>query len=317
VIKILVPLDGSATAETAIRHAAAISRTFSAQIELISIIGESKTASGTRLDSVDWQLWKRQTKLYLSRMADSLRTQNLEVSWFLRDGDPAQEIIQRINEADIDLLVLTRYGMGDAQQFSSGGTAQKVISASAASILLIDPTCDLDNERGYQRILVAVDGSQRSEWASSFAAMVSQTFDGSLHLLQIVEEPRLPSNTPVAGDTRRLLDHLKRTARSEANFQLSHLTSRIAENAEVAATVVISDNVPMTIESVATADNADLLVVAAEAAHVRNAGRYGHICESLLAHVRRPVLVLRSDSAGLAISNFRSVYLDESCADAV
>jgi len=316
-IRILVPLDGSPIAETALLHAAAISRTFSAQIELISIIGESRTASSERLDSVDWQLWKRQMQVYLSRMAESLRAKNIEVSWLLRDGDPAQEIIQHINAANIDLLVFTRYGMGDAQQFSGGGTAQKIISASAASVLLIDPACNFDDERGYERILVAIDGSQRSEWASCFAAMVAQTFDGSLHLLQIVEEPRLPGNAPVTGETRRLLDHIKRTARSQANFQLSHLTSRIAENTQVMGTVIVSDNIPMTVESVAKADEADLLVIAAQAEHVQNAGRYGHICESLLAHVHIPVLVLRSEAAGLSMSNFRSVYLDESCADAV
>ena len=316
-IRILIPLDGSPIAETALRHAAAISRTFSAEIELISIIGESKIASGERLDSVDWQLWKRQIQVYLSRMVESLREENLEASWLLRDGDPAQEIIRHVNEANIDLLVLTRYGMGDAQQFSGGGTAQKIISASAASILLIDPAGDFDDKRGYERILVAVDGSQRSEWASSFAAMVAQTFDGSLHLLQIVEEPRLPGNAPVNGETRRLLDRIKRTAHSQANFQLSHLTSRIAENAPVMGTVIVSDNIPMTIESVAIADEADLLVIAAQAEQTQKAGRYGHICESLLAHLHIPVLVLRSEAAGLSMSNFRSVFLDESCADVV
>jgi len=316
-IRILVPLDGSPTAETALLHAAAISRTFSSEIELISIIGESRSTSGERLDSVDWQLWKRQMQVYLSRIAESLRAKNMEVSWLLRDGDPAQEIVQHINEANIDLLIFTRYGIGDAQQFSGGGTAQKIISASAASILLIDPVCNFDDERGYERILVAIDGSRRSEWASCFAAMVAQTFDGSLHLLQIVEEPRLPGNAPVTGETRQLLDQIKRTARSQANFQLSHLTSRIAENAQVMGTVIVSDNIPMTIESVAKADEADLLVIAAQAEHVQNAGRYGHVCESLLAHVHIPVLVLRSEAAGLSMSNFRSVYLDESCANAV
>lgn len=316
-IRILVPLDGSRVAETALRHAAAISRTFSSEIELISIIGQSRNDSVGRPDSVDWQLWKRQTQLYLARTADSLREKGLTVSWLVRGGDAAQEIIRRINEADIDLLVLTRYGCGEAQQFSSGGTAQKVISASAASILLIEPACEFDEKRGYRRILVATDGSRRSEWASSFAAMVAQTFDGSLHLLQIVEEPRLPGNTPVTGEMRRVLEHIKRTARSQANFQLSHLTSRISESTKVKGTVVVSDDIPMTIESLATQDQTDLLVVAAQSAHVENAGRYGHICESLLAHVHRPVLVLRSETAGLSTSHFLSVYLDESRADAV
>jgi nucleotide-binding universal stress UspA family protein len=316
-IRILVPLDGSPIAEMALGHAAAISRAFSAEIELISIIGAAKADPVTRPDSVDWQLWKRQMQVYLSRMAESLRSKKLEVSWLLREGDPAQEIVRRINEADIDLLVLTRYGMGDAQQFSGGGTAQKVISASAASILLIDPAFDFDDERGYERILVAVDGSQRSEWASSFAAMVAQTFDGSLHLLQIVDEPRLPGNTPVTGETARFMDHIKRMARSQANSQLRHLASRFAVNAEVTSTILVSDNIPMTIESVAVADQTDLLVVAAQSSQVPDAASYDNVCECLLAHVHRPVLVLRSEPAGLSASHFRSVYLDESCADAV
>jgi nucleotide-binding universal stress UspA family protein len=315
-IRISVPLDGSPNAEAAIRHAAAISRTFSAEIELISIIEGSGAESVTRPDSVDWQLRKRQKQLYLSRLAESLREKGMKVNWLLREGDAAQEIVRHINEADIDLLVLTRYGAGEAEQFSGGGTAQKVISASAASILLIDPACKFDDELGYKRILVVVDGSQRSEWASSFAAMAAQTFDGSLHLLQIVEESRLPGNTPAAGDTRRLIDQINRAARSQANFQLSHLTSRFAENTEVTGTVIVSDNIPMAIESVATADQTDLLVVAAQSAQDGDADRYGHVCESLLAHVHRPVLVLRSEAAGLATSRFRSVYLDESRADA-
>jgi nucleotide-binding universal stress UspA family protein len=316
-IRILVPLDGSPFAEMALRHAAAICRTFSAEIELISIIGKSNPGSVMRPDSVDWQLWKRQMQVYLSRIAETLRSKNLKVTWLLREGDAAREIVRHVNEADIDLLVLTRYGKGEAQQFSSGGTAQKVISASAASILLVDPECEFDEERGYQRILVAVDGSQHSEWASSFAAMVAQTFCGTLHLLQIVEEPRLPGDTQVTGETRRVMDNINRLARSQANYQLSHLTSRIAENVEVSGSVLVSDNIPMTIESVALADQTDLLVVAAQNLRLDDAGRCGHVCESLLAHVHRPVLVLRMEAAGLSMSNFRSVFLDESCADAV
>lgn len=316
-IRILVPLDGSSFAEMALRHAAAICRTFSAEIELISIIGKSAPGSATRSDSVDWQLWKRQMQVYLSRTAETLRSKNLKVSWLLREGDAAKEIVRRINEAKVDLLVLTRYGMGEARQFSSGGTAQKVISASAASILLVDPEYEFDENSGYQRILVAVNGSQHSEWASSFAAMVAQAFSGTLHLLQIVEEPRLPSDTPITGETRRVMDHINRLARSQANYQLSHLTSRIAENVEVSSSVVVSDNIPMTIESVALADQTDLLVVAAQNLQVDDAGRCGHVCESLLAHVHRPVLVLRSEAAGLSMGNFRSVYLDDTCADAV
>jgi len=317
-IRILVPLDGSKIAESAIRHAVAMSQVFSAEIELLSVIGDAKADSVNRGNSVDWQLWRRQTQVYLSRMAETLCKNDLQVSWQLREGNAAQEIIQHINEADIDLLVLSRYGMGDANQFAGGGTAQKVISASAASVLLTDPAYEFDEERGYARILVAVDNSQRSEWASRFAAMVAQASGGSLHLLHIVEEPQFAGGAPIGSETRLLIDDMMRLTRSQANFQLNHLTSGLTADIDVESTVAVSDDIAMCIESTAEQDHADLLVVAAQASRDRAAGgRYGPTCETLLAHVHRPVLVLRSEATEPSVSRFRSVFLDETCADAV
>jgi nucleotide-binding universal stress UspA family protein len=318
-IRILVPLDGSSAAEKAIPHAAAIARAFSAEVELLGVVDESSGTFAAPVNSLDWQLSKLQTEVYLSRTADTLRDRGLRVSWEVREGDPAHAITQSVRSSDIDILVSTRYGSGNAQQFRMGGTVQKVLSAASVSVLLIDPAFEFDSKRGYARVVAAVDGTQCSEWASAFAAMLAQAFHGSLHVLRVVEEPSVPGGTPITAETRRFLEHIKRVARSQASLQLRSIVSTIPPSIEISSSVVSSDNVPSTIEQAANSCNADLVVVAAQDAVFDGGGSYGAVCDALLSQARRPVLVLRSEAAVLSSSHFRSVYLDEaeSHADAV
>lgn len=309
-IRILIPLDGSSAAEKAIPHAMAIARTFSAEVELLGVVNQSSNTFAPPVNSLDWQLAKLQIEVYLSRIAATLEARDLRVRWELRDGDAAKAIIQSVWDANIDILVMTRYGSGNARLFPMGGTVQKVISASAVSVLLIDPAHEFD-ERGYEQILVTIDGSQCSEWASGFAAMVAQAFDGSIHLLRIVEEPNLPGGAPVTAETRRFLAHIKRMARSQANLQLRNLVSTIPPNIDTRSSVLASNNIVATIEEAARELNAHLLVMAAQDTQLNGSG-YGAVCEALLSRARQPVLVLRSDAAAMSPDHFRSVYLDES-----
>lgn len=309
-IRILVPLDGSPAAEKAIPHAAAIAQAFSAEVELLGVVDELTGSFAAPVNSLDWQLSKLQTEVYLSRIADTLKERGLKAAWELREGDPAQAIIQFVRSADVDILAMTRYGKGNAQQFRMGGTVQKVLSATGASVLLVDPAAPFDTRRGYARVVAAVDGSQCSEWASAFAAMVAQAFEGSLHVLRVVEEPSLPGGTPVTAETRRFLEHIKRMARSQASLQLRNIVSTIPPNLGTSSSVVSSDDVASTIERAVEKCGADLLVMAAQDEHVRGGG-YGPVCDSLLSQASRPLMVLRSEAAALSSNHFRSVYLDE------
>ncbi|MEX2126356.1 MAG: universal stress protein [Woeseia sp.] len=310
-IKILIPLDGSSAAENVIPHAAAIARTFSAEVELLGVVDGSGSSFTTPVNSLDWQLSKLQTELYLSRVAETLRTSGLRVGWALREGDAAQAITQAVRDDDIDVLAMTRYGNGNAHRFPMGGTVQKVIYATGASVLLIDPARGFEAKRGYAKVLVAVDGSQCSEWASGFAAMVAQAFDGSMHMLRIVEEPSLPGGTPITSETRRFLEHIKRMARSQASLQLRSLVTTIPPTVDTSSSVVTSDNVPATIAEAANKVDAELIVIAAQDTHLDGSGGYGSVCDALLSQAHRPLLVLRSEAAVLSSNHFRSVYLDE------
>lgn len=310
-IRILVPLDGSLAAEKSIPHAVAIARAFSAEVELLGVVDNSAGSFAAPINSLDWQLAKVQTDIYLSRIAASLNERGIRTVQELREGDPARAIIQSIRAGDVDILVMTRYGNGNALQFRMGGTVQKVLSSAVASVLLIDPAHEFDATRGYERILIALDGSQCSEWASAFAAVLAQASGGALNMLRIVEEPSLPGGTPVTMETRKFLAHIKRMARSQASLQLRTVVSTIPANVTTSSRVVVSEDVPTTISQAADEANSDLLVVAAPDEACESADGYGPVCDALLSRVYRPVLVWRSEAAVLSSEHFRSVYLDE------
>lgn len=310
VLRILIPLDGSAAAEKAIPHAAAIARIFSAEIDLLGIIDTTATPRPATVNSHDWQRSRIATEVYLARTAECIEAGGVTTQWQLREGDAARAIIQFIGDSNSDLLIMTRYGGGNAQRFPMGGTVQKVVSTAAASILLVDPSVDFDDEQGYGNVLVAMDGSQCSEWALRFAALMAQAAGGFVNVLRVVREPSLPDGMPASAETRRFFDRIKRAASSQATLKLTTLVSTLPPDIETTMSVVTSTNVSATVEEAARRTGADLLIMASEDEEDCNAQGYGQVSDALLNRARMPVLILRPETALLSADHFRSVYLD-------
>lgn len=318
-MRIVIALDGSPAAEAAISHAAAVARSFTAHIELIRVICDSPVATVGPIDRVNWQLQKRQAEVYLARVAESLQRQELEVTYQVLEGDAAHEICQHVANAHADLLVMTRFGAGNASRYGNGGTVHKILSTSRASILLIDPMHPFDGRRGYERVMVAVDGSQCSEWAAGFAAMVARANGGSLHLSRIVPDPQLPPDVALCAESRTSLAKLRRLARTHARLQVQNLKATIEPGTKTSSSIIAAEDVASAIEHAADDMDASLLVVAAHDAPLWGPGSNRRVCESLLHRVQRPVLVLQPNSLRRPSANFRSVFLEpsESRIDAV
>jgi len=109
-IRILVPLDGSTAAETALEHAVSIAKTFPAELILLRVTAESGAGAGVRTDSVDFALWRHQALAYLNGLLEKYATEGMSIRCEVAEGNPAETIIQFMSRIEPDLLVLTRYG---------------------------------------------------------------------------------------------------------------------------------------------------------------------------------------------------------------
>ncbi len=310
-IRILIPLDGSAAAEEALNHALLFARAFPAEITLLRVVGESDYGTRTRIDSVDLALWRYQAQAYLDSLAAKYADRQVVIRCEVAEGNPAETILQVAARTKPDLLALTRYGRGNARDFAAGGTAHKIISRTDCSALLLDPRKPIDPDQNYQRILVPIDEDRDSECALAVAAMLAEIHRASLVLLQVVDDLHLPRGFPVTAHARQLVNDMTQINRQEAERRLQNLICKIPADVPVETRVLVSSETPLALESTAEDCRCDLLVLHSPERRSDGGCRYLSVNPSLIQYSHRPLFILHSCASEGFASNFRSVYIDE------
>jgi len=310
-IRILIPLDGSSAAEEALNHALLIARTFPAQLTLLRVVAESVGGSAGRIDSVDLALCRYQARAYLDGLLAKYADRHVEIRCEVAEGNPAETIVRFMTRTKPDLLVLTRYGRGNAQDFAAGGTAHKIISSMKCSALLLDPGKPIDPDQSYRRILVPIDEDKDCECALAIATMIAEIHESSMALITVVDEPRLPRGFPATVHARQLVTDMRQIIRQEAERRLRDLAARIPGHIPVETRVLLSPEIPLAIESMAEECDSDLLVLHNTVSGREDGCRYSPVNPSLIQYSHRPLFILQSCASEGFSSNFRSVYIDE------
>ncbi len=125
--KILVPVDGSPNEEKALQKASAIAQAAGAQIVLLHV-------QETPLLRFRPEITKVGRKI-LEQSAEKLESVSFEQK--LASGDPASVIIRTASEADIDLIVMNRGGLGTLKGLFLGGISEHVLQHASVPVLLV------------------------------------------------------------------------------------------------------------------------------------------------------------------------------------
>ena len=144
--RILVPLDGSAHAESVLPIAVRIARAHDAQILLAHVVRSVEAIEGahsvqpqnlrTQLDEHN----ERYARVYLERMADRVRRQGLGVAApILSRGDPRSELRRLIDESGADLVVLSSHGRSDLKDVPCGSVTEYLATHAPAPLLVVRP----------------------------------------------------------------------------------------------------------------------------------------------------------------------------------
>jgi len=310
-MQILIPLDGSGVAEEAVRHAVSIAEVFPSELVLLRAVAESDTGATVRADAVDLALWRHQARSYLNGLREQYSGANISIRCEVVEGNSAEAIVDFMTASKPDLLVLTRYGRGNAQDFAAGGTAQKILARAACSVLLVDPSNQDEPPNHYSRILVPIDDSKESDCAVAIATVIAEIHNASLLLLHVTEEPHLPTGIPDTRHTQTMLNELLRIIRLAAENRLRELANKIPKTVPVDTRVIVSSDAAFAIDATAEANNCDLLLLHTSEATPNRGRGFGSVNQSLVQFSHRPLFVLRPAAAEGIASNFRSVYLDE------
>lgn len=141
--RVLVPLDGSALAESALPHAARVASCAGAQLELLRVahLNLAPPYSGNEgmpLDNSAMEAHARRLcEDYLIGVAAQLRIQGLEVSTTVSEGPDAEEILAVAEAGGADLIVMSTHGRSGVRRWLLGSVADRVLAAARIPILLV------------------------------------------------------------------------------------------------------------------------------------------------------------------------------------
>jgi nucleotide-binding universal stress UspA family protein len=295
--EILVPLDGSALAESVLPAAAAVAKAFGARVKLLHIIEERPP---DRIHGEPHLAEGEQAQAYLDEVARQPVLQGQEVEVHVhrpKEGSVANSIVDHAREFGADLVVLSTHGTGGLRGFLFGRIALQALQRGTTPVLLINPTAaGAPPPFACRTILVPLDGTSGHEPALPMASTLARAWQAALHLEIVVPTAGTLSGHEAAAGvlmplaTRALLDMAQRGA-AEYVERLARMlgaeglpaTSHVSRGEPAACLVEAADRV-----------KADLVVMASHAKGAMDAFWSGSLTPKVVEKLRRPILLVRA-----------------------
>lgn len=136
--EVLVPLDGSELAETALEPAARIAELVGAKLTLFQVYLYGVPPVQARVVKMRREGEAPPESEYLEGVATRLRERGLEVETVVEtDYLPAPAILAAIEKRGVDLTVIATHGRGGVSRLAIGSVADKVMRAAPAPVMIV------------------------------------------------------------------------------------------------------------------------------------------------------------------------------------
>jgi nucleotide-binding universal stress UspA family protein len=283
--RILVPLDGSVTAEAVLPYATSLARAADASLLLLRIvtpgeIGQSlfwKTTIPAELRREWTEEALTRANVYLASVAERLRARDLHVVFDVQPADDAATAIvaRAEHESEVRLIAMTTHGYGGALRWAFGSVAAKVLHATPTPLLIVrsnggeHPSV---TEVTYRTICVPLDGSPLAEQALATAQPIAARIGATLLLVCVVTGDDI-------AEARKYLEGVAQRLRADRFNVQTHVVEGIPADQII---------------YVAQTEHADLIVMAT---HGRTGLRQiwlGSVATKVVHSAELPVLLVRA-----------------------
>jgi nucleotide-binding universal stress UspA family protein len=297
---IIVPLDGSALAETAIPFAIALARRagIGAKVELVHVHDPGSFAPNapqldTGLEDAKAVRMRDEMRALAGRLASESGT---DISAKLLRGETAASLLAHAAERAADLIVTTSHGRSGFSHAWFGSVTEQIMHSSRTPVLVVRAREDAATARVteplFQHVLVPIDietaGSEALRLALAMGAGRATIFT----LLTVV--PLLPLVlTPWVGESAYIGvgDLQGRSANASALLERIAAPAREA-GARVDVRVVPQDRTASTILNMVKESGADLIVIVAQSSGASERALVGSVADKVMRGSTVPLLVL-------------------------
>jgi nucleotide-binding universal stress UspA family protein len=141
--RVLVPLDGSAVAETVMPFMLEIAGPLDLEVTLLRVVQPIAPVviEGMRhVEVEDVEARRTDAEEYLAPLAVELRGKGVRVRTEVRRGVPAHEIVAAARESGADLIAMSTHGRGGLGRILFGSVAQAVLQHAHIPVFLLRTT---------------------------------------------------------------------------------------------------------------------------------------------------------------------------------
>ncbi len=137
--KILVPVDGSGTADNALRYCVEMAKTYE-PLQFVTVVADIGEAAyplmQVNLDRNGFASVKEKAEAVMERVKKQI-PQDVNFTPIIRTGVPGNVITSLVDEEGIDLVIMGNSGKGSLSSFIMGSVSQYVIHHVKVPVLII------------------------------------------------------------------------------------------------------------------------------------------------------------------------------------
>lgn len=323
--RILVPLDGSSLAERALPLAARLARATRGSLLLVRVVSPANefalysTESSLLIQEAREEDVTRATA-YLAQVAQSPDLTDINTRIAVFTGRAASTLLDVVQAQEIEVMVMCSHGETGFRRWALGSVAQKVARHSPVPLLVLSandasPLRLVAGRTAAVHALVALDGSCEAEAVvepiAHLVALLSEPFQGVLHLLRVVDLPEHYGGwKSQAHIDTSLIDHVQHDAETYLALMRERLTVTRPKTHPLTITTSVQVHSDVADVILRTAghrkgsvhqehaeDTYDLLALATHGRSGVARWALGSVTERVLGDTTLPLLIVRSKEA--------------------
>ncbi|MBA2452885.1 MAG: universal stress protein [Chloroflexia bacterium] len=290
---IVVPLDGSPAAESAIPFAILLARRSNAPLMLTSVVavsGEFASWLNTGVDQSDSEIgaWVEDRRIYLTSLIDALEGDDVHAH--VSVGRPTNMLIEFIDSVENPIVVIASHGEAVPDEGSAGRHTFRLIHHLACPMVIVPTRSDGGTQSmpDVTRVVLPLDGSEFSEAALTATTSILGELSPSLHLVHVIDNESAGSRIARQG----LVGDYLEAAREERSTHLQEIAETLTGRGFITTWEVREGPPAEQIALAATEANASMIAMPT---HGRDGGAQtllGSTAEAVLHISRLPLLLV-------------------------
>lgn len=145
--RILVPTDGSETAESAVEEALDVAEKFDAEVDTLYVVDTDAVEMSLGTEQVEriragrfgeMDELEARAREATEQVAEQARQRDIEVEEHFRGGRPHAVIADFAGDRDADLVVMGSHGRSGVRRMLLGSVTERVLRSTHRSVLVVD-----------------------------------------------------------------------------------------------------------------------------------------------------------------------------------